>query len=161
MPYGDLERQRVQRFASRADLNAAQCTIEEREELEPHIAAGTVVYAGIDYEEIVRQAAAESDIIIWDGGNNDFPFLRPDLHICVADALRPGQGTQYYPGEAVLRMADIVVVNKVDAASPADVRACPGRSTCGESEGGHIPSGLAGHTRRAGGGLGETRARGR
>ncbi len=122
MPYGDLERQRVQRFASRADLNAAQCTIEEREEFEPHIAAGTVVYAGIDYEEIVRQAAAESDIIIWDGGNNDFPFLRPDLHICVADALRPGQVTQYYPGEAVLRMADIVVVNKVDAASSADVR---------------------------------------
>jgi predicted GTPase len=122
MPYGDLERQRVQRFANRADLDAAECTVEEREEYEPHIAAGNVVYAGVDYGEIAKQAAAESDYIVWDGGNNDFPFLRPDLHIVVVDALRPGQADQYYPGEAVLRMADVVVVNKVDAASAADAR---------------------------------------
>jgi predicted GTPase len=121
MPYGDLERQRVQRFASRADLDAADCTVEEREEYEPHIAAGNIVYAGVDYAAIAERAAAEADVIVWDGGNNDFPFLRPDLHLCVVDALRPGHATAYHPGETVLRMADVIIVNKVDAAPPADV----------------------------------------
>ncbi|HXJ33766.1 MAG TPA: cyclic 2,3-diphosphoglycerate synthase [Candidatus Eisenbacteria bacterium] len=123
MPYGDLERQRVQRFATRADLAAARCTIEEREEYEPHLAAGNVVFAGVDYRAIVQAAAADCDVIVWDGGNNDFPFLRPDVHVVVVDALRPGQALAYHPGEAVLRAADIVVVSKVDAATPADVAA--------------------------------------
>ena len=118
MPYADLERQRVQRFATRADLDAAGCTIEEREEYEPHLAAGNVVFAGVDYREIAARAAREADLIVWDGGNNDFPFLRPDLHVVVADALRPEDARGYHPGEAVLRTADVVVVNKVDAATP-------------------------------------------
>ncbi|MCK6554802.1 GTPase [Candidatus Binatia bacterium] len=122
MPYGDLERQRVQRFATRADLDAAQCTAEEREEYEPHLAAGNVVFAGVDYAAIVAAAESAADIIVWDGGNNDFPLLRPSLHVVVADALRPGQATLFHPGEAVLRMADVVVVNKVDAAVAADVQ---------------------------------------
>jgi predicted GTPase len=122
MPYGDLEAQRVQRFASVADLAAAACTAEEREEYEPHLAAGNVVYAGVDYAEIVARAESEADIIVWDGGNNDFPFLRPSLHLVVVDALRPGQAAGYHPGETVLRMADVVIVNKVDAASSADVQ---------------------------------------
>ena len=121
MPYGDLERERVQRFASRADLDAAHCSAEEREEYEPHLAAGNLVFAGVDYAAIVAQAEREADLIVWDGGNNDFPFLRPDLHVVMADALRPGQAAAYHPGEAVLRMADVVVVNKVDAAAPADI----------------------------------------
>lgn len=116
MPYGDLAAQRVQRFAQRADLDAAQCTIEEREEYEPHIAAGSVVYAGVDYAAIVGQAAQEADVIVWDGGNNDFPFLRPDLHVVLVDPLRPGQEDTHHPGEAVLRMADLVVIAKADAA---------------------------------------------
>ena len=117
MPYGDLARQRAQRFAARADLDAAECTTEEREEYEPHLAAGAVVFAGVDYADVLRLAEAESDVIVWDGGNNDFPFFRPDLHVVVADALRPGQAGRYHPGEAVLRMADVIVVNKVNAAS--------------------------------------------
>ena len=126
MPYGDLERQRVQRFASKADLDAAGCTAEEREEYEPHLAMGNVVFAGVDYAAIVARAEREADLIVWDGGNNDFPFLRPELHIVMADALRPGQATAYHPGEAALRMADVVVVNKVDAAAAADVEAVAG-----------------------------------
>jgi predicted GTPase len=122
MPYGDLERQRVQRFATRADLDVANCTIEEREEYEPHLAVGNVVYAGVDYAEIVAQAVVEADLILWDGGNNDFPFLRPDLHIVLVDPLRPGHETSHHPGEVVLRMADVVVVAKVDAAAAADVQ---------------------------------------
>ncbi|HUG37201.1 MAG TPA: hypothetical protein VML54_09650 [Candidatus Limnocylindrales bacterium] len=122
MPYGDLDRQRVQRLANSADLTAAACTIEEREEYEPHIEAGNVVWAGVDYADIAARAAAEADLIVWDGGNNDFPFLRPDLLIVVADALRPSDTTAYHPGEAVLRMADVVVVNKVDAGRVDDVR---------------------------------------
>jgi predicted GTPase len=122
MPYSDLERQRAQRFATLADLDAARCTVEEREEYEPHLAAGDVVFAGVDYAEIVARAAAESDVIVWDGGNNDFPFVRPDLHVVVVDALRPADSRGYYPGEAVLRTADIIVVNKVDSASPRDVQ---------------------------------------
>lgn len=122
MPYGDLEQQRVQRFATLADLTAANCTVEEREEYEPHLAVGNIVYAGVDYGEIAAQAAAEADLILWDGGNNDFPFLRPDLHIVLVDPLRPGHETSHHPGEAVLRMADVVVVAKVDAAAAADVQ---------------------------------------
>jgi predicted GTPase len=118
MPYGDLARQAVQRFAGAADLDAADATIEEREEYEPHIAAGGIVFAGVDYRAIAAAAAREADVILWDGGNNDFPFLRPDLHIVVADALRPDQLATHHPGETVLRMADIVVVNKTDAAAP-------------------------------------------
>ncbi len=121
MPYGDLVKERVQRLASLADLAAAECTIEEREEYEPHIAAGNVVFAGVDYGAILAAAEAEAEIIVWDGGNNDFPFIRPDLHIAVVDALRPRQIATHHPGEAVARMADAVVVNKVDAASPEDV----------------------------------------
>ena len=122
MPYGDLARQRVQRFASTEELAAAGCTIEEREEYEPHLAAGNIVYAGVDYAAILEQAEREADVIVWDGGNNDFPFLRPDVHIVVADALRPGQISHYHPGEAVLRMADVVVVNKVDSAAVEDTQ---------------------------------------
>ena len=122
MPYGDLERQAVQRFASGEDLDAAGCTIEEREEYEPHLALGNVVYAGVDYAKIVARAEAEADVILWDGGNNDFPFIHPDLHIVLVDPLRPGNETTHHPGEAVLRMADIVVVAKANSASDADVQ---------------------------------------
>ena len=122
MPYGDLVRERVQRFSAIADLDAAQCTAEEREEYEPHIAFGNVVFAGVDYAEILRAAEREADIIVWDGGNNDFSFVRPDLHIALADALRPRQVSTHHPGETVARMADVLIVNKVDAASAEDVR---------------------------------------
>jgi predicted GTPase len=121
MPYGDLAAQRVQRFATLDDLAAGRCTVEEREEYEPLIAAGNVVFAGVDYAAILAAAERESDIVLWDGGNNDFPFFRPDLHIVVADALRPGQAAAYHPGETVLRMADVVVVNKANAAAPEQV----------------------------------------
>ena len=122
MPYGDLERQSVQRFETRADLYSAACTVEEREEYEPHLAAGNIVYAGVDYVSVVERAGRESDIILWDGGNNDFPFVRPDLHIVLVDPLRPGHECAYHPGETVLRMADIVLVAKADAAEPGAVR---------------------------------------
>jgi len=122
MPYGDLERQAVQRFSKRADLDAANCTIEEREEYEPHLQLGNIVYAGVDYAGIVARAEEEADVILWDGGNNDFPFISPDLHIVLVDPLRPGHETTYYPGEAVLRMADIIVVAKVNSASSVDVQ---------------------------------------
>jgi len=115
MPYGDLAAQSLQRFASMEDLAEGKCTAEEREEYEPHIAAGNLVFAGVDYEAILRAAEEEADVIIWDGGNNDFSFYRPDLQIAVADALRPGQAASHHPGETVARMADLVIVNKVDA----------------------------------------------
>jgi len=118
MPYGDLARQGVQRFETMADLARAACTLEEREEYEPHIAAGNIVYAGIDYVRIAAQAGSEADLILWDGGNNDFPFLRPDLHIVLADPLRPGHETAYHPGETVLRMADVLLLAKADGAAP-------------------------------------------
>ncbi len=121
MPYGQLLRQRVQRFATCADLTAADCTVEEREEYEPHMALGTVVFAGVDYAAILRAAETEADLLVWDGGNNDFPFIRPDLQITVADALRPDQVTTHHPGEAVARMADILLINKIGAAPAADV----------------------------------------
>jgi predicted GTPase len=121
MPYGDLERQSVQRFAGRADLDAADCTVEEREEYEPHLALGNLVYAGIDYAEVVRRAGQEADIILWDGGNNDFSFVRPDLHIVLVDPLRTGHETSHHPGETVLRMADIVLIAKSNSAAAADL----------------------------------------
>jgi predicted GTPase len=116
MPYGDLAAQAVQRFATYEDLDRHKCTIEEREEYEPHIDRGVVVYAGVDYGLILRQAEAEADVVVWDGGNNDLPFYRPDLHIVVVDPHRAGHELRYHPGEANLRAADVVVVNKVDTA---------------------------------------------
>jgi predicted GTPase len=121
MPYGDLERMRVQRFASLADIDAARPTIEEREEYEASVAAGMVVYAGVDYAEILERAQEEADLIVWDGGNNDLPFFRPDLLIVVVDPLRAGHELAYHPGEANLRKADVIVVNKVDSADPASI----------------------------------------
>ncbi len=121
MPYGDLAAQAIQRFASMEDLDRHQCTIEEREEYEPHIRVGTVVYAGVDYEAILRQAEKEADIILWDGGNNDTPFYRSDLEIVVADPHRPGHELSYYPGEVNLRRAQVMVINKVDTAAAHDV----------------------------------------
>jgi predicted GTPase len=121
MPYGDLVKQAVQRFATYEDLEAQDCTIEEREEYEPHLALGSIVYAGVDYEKILRQAESEADVILWDGGNNDLPFYTSDLHIVVADPHRPGHERTYHPGEANVRAADVVVVNKVDTASPENV----------------------------------------
>jgi predicted GTPase len=116
MPYGDLSAQRVQRFATLDDLARHRCTIEEMEEYEPHIVHGSVVYAGVDYADILEHAEADADVILWDGGNNDLPFYRPTLHVVVADPLRAGDELSYHPGEANLRMADVVVINKVDTA---------------------------------------------
>ncbi|MDW7775345.1 MAG: cyclic 2,3-diphosphoglycerate synthase [Methanosarcinales archaeon] len=116
MPYGDLAKQAVQRFSSYRDLDEMDTTIEEREEYETHIDAGCTVFAGVDYEKILRRAEAEADVVIWDGGNNDFPFFKPDLSIVVADPHRAGDGLTYYPGEINLRMADVVVINKQDTA---------------------------------------------
>ncbi len=121
MPYGDLAKQAVQRFADYSDLDKHECTIEEREEYEPHIDNGVIVYAGVDYEAILRQAEQEVDIILWDGGNNDLPFYVPDFHIVVADPHRPGHEVSYHPGEANARIADAFVINKVDTAAPEDV----------------------------------------
>jgi predicted GTPase len=123
MPYGDLTRQAVQRFARYEDLDAADCTIEEREEYEPHIAEGNLVFAGIDYAAILEAAEAEADAILWDGGNNDTPFIRPNLHVVVVDPHRPGHELRYHPGETNLRMAHVCVVNKVDSAPPEGVLA--------------------------------------
>lgn len=121
MPYGDLARQRCQRFAEYADLDRHECTIEEREEYEPYIEMGGVVYAGVDYQEILENAEREADIIIWDGGNNDYPFYRPDMLITIADPHRAGHELTYYPGEINVRMADVVVVNKVETAREEDI----------------------------------------
>lgn len=123
MPYGDLSAQRVQRYAALEDLERYQTTIEEREEYEPHITSGTVIFAGVDYGDILEQAQAECDVLLWDGGNNDLPFYTPDVHVVVVDPLRPGHETSYHPGEANLRMADVVIVNKMDSASPEQVSA--------------------------------------
>ena len=121
MPYGDLVAQRVQRYAEYADLDKHECTIEEREEYEPHLDNGIIVYAGVDYEAILRQAEQEVDIILWDGGNNDFSFYRSDLGIVVVDPHRPGHETSYHPGETNVRLADVFVINKVDTANPDSV----------------------------------------
>ncbi|HEU4527905.1 MAG TPA: cyclic 2,3-diphosphoglycerate synthase [Actinomycetota bacterium] len=121
MPYGDLVAQRVQRYATLEDLDRYDTTIEEREEYEPHITTGTIIYAGVDYGAILEQAQAECDVLLWDGGNNDLPFYRPTVNVVVADPLRAGHETSYHPGEANLRMADVVVVNKMDSASADQV----------------------------------------
>jgi predicted GTPase len=123
MPYGDLVRQRVQRYATYADLDRNRCTIEEREEYEPHLDRGIVVYAGVDYEAILRQAEAEADVVLWDGGNNDLPFFKPDLHIVVADPHRPGHELTYYPGAANFRRADVIIINKIDTADLSHISA--------------------------------------
>ena len=123
MPYGDLTKQAVQRFAEYADLDAADATIEEREEYEPHIAEGNVVFAGIDYAAILDEAEQEADVILWDGGNNDTPFIKPNLHVVVVDPHRAGHELRYHPGETNLRMAHVCVVNKVDTAPPEGVEA--------------------------------------
>ena len=125
MPYGDLEKQQVQRFASIEDLHTHNCTIEEMEEYEPHVVRGNVIYAGVDYEAILRAAEKDTngcDVIIWDGGNNDFPFFKADLRITVTDPHRPGHGLRYHPGETVLRMSDVVIINKVDSAPPEGIQ---------------------------------------
>ncbi len=121
MPYGDLVKQAVQRFATYTDLDDHHCTIEEREEYEPHIDNGVIIYAGVDYERILRQAEQEADVILWDGGNNDFPFYVSDFQIVVADPLRPGHEVAYHPGETNVRSADVFVINKVDNANPENV----------------------------------------
>jgi len=121
MPYGDLVKQAVQRFADYGDLDQYQCTIEEREEYEPHIDLGAVIYAGVDYERILREAEKEADIVVWDGGNNDLPFYVPDLHIVVDDPHRPGHDMTYHPGESNLRRADVIVINKIDTADMQNV----------------------------------------
>src|ERR671938_1081040 len=123
MPYGDLAAQGVQRFEHYEDLDEAEATIEEREEYEPHLAEGNLVFAGIDYERILRAAEAEADVILWDGGNNDTPFIEPDVHIVVVDPHRPGHELRYHPGETNLRMADVCVVNKIDSATQEGVDA--------------------------------------
>jgi predicted GTPase len=123
MPYGDLVAQRVQRYAEYADLDRHHTTIEEREEYEPHLDAGHIVYAGVDYEAILRQAEAEADVVLWDGGNNDFSFFRPDLTIVVTDPLRAGDELRYHPGETNLRLADVVIVNKIDSATAGQIAA--------------------------------------
>jgi predicted GTPase len=138
MPYGELAVQAVQRFATLKDLDLQQCTIEEREEYEPHICEGTVVYAGVDYEKILHQAEKEADVILWDGGNNDTPFYKSDLEIVVVDPHRPGHELSYYPGEVNLRRADVLVINKVDTAQQHDIETVrqnirlnnPGASVC-------------------------------
>jgi len=121
MPYGDLVKQRVQRFATLADLKKHKCTIEEMEEYEPHIASGVIVYAGVDYEAILREAEKEADVILWDGGNNDMSFYKADYYITVVDPLRPSHEISYYPGEVNLRLADAIVINKIESANPEDV----------------------------------------
>ena len=126
MPYGDLEKQKVQRFATLDDLVKHECTIEEMEEYEPHIARGNVIYAGVDYEAILREAEKDPngcDVILWDGGNNDFPFYKPDLTVTVVDPHRPGHELSYYPGEVTLRIADVVVINKIDSADFENIQA--------------------------------------
>ena len=126
MPYGDLTKQAVQRFERYEDLDAADCTIEEREEYEPHLAEGNLVFAGIDYQAILERAEREADVIVWDGGNNDTPFIRPDLHVVVVDPHRAGHELRYHPGETNLRMAHVCVVNKVDSATPEGIDAVLG-----------------------------------
>lgn len=121
MPYGDLAKQTWQRFATYADLDLHECTIEEREEYEPHIDRGIIVYAGVDYGKILEEAEKEADVIVWDGGNNDFAFYKPDIYITLVDPHRPGHELNYHPGETNLRMADVVVINKMETASPEGI----------------------------------------
>src|SRR6056297_3032881 len=125
MPYGDLNAQKVQRYAEVSDLKKHKCTVEEMEEYEPHVVRGNVIYAGVDYEAIVREAENDPDgcdVILWDGGNNDFPFYKPDLMVTVADPHRPGHELSYYPGEVTMRIADVIVINKMDSAAPENIQ---------------------------------------
>jgi len=122
MPYGDLVKQRIQRYETYADLDLHECTVEEREDYEPHIDNGAIVYSGVDYQDIIDAAEEEADIVVWDGGNNDFPFYKPSKHIVIVDPHRVGHELYYYPGETNVRMADIVIVSKVNTAKPEDVK---------------------------------------
>ncbi len=128
MPYGDLEAQRIQRYATLDDLKKHDCTIEEMEEYEPHIAMGSIIYSGVDYQDILAEAEKEADVIVWDGGNNDMSFYAPNLRVVVADSLRPGHEMAYYPGEVNFRMADLIVINKIDSAKPEDVAKVEGNA---------------------------------
>jgi len=121
MPYGDLKKQIVQRYETMEDMDKQNCTIEEREEYEPHIAKGFLVYAGVDYEKILRQAESEADVVIWDGGNNDLPFFKPDIEIVVTDPHRPGDELKYHPGETNLNRANVIVINKINTANEENV----------------------------------------
>ncbi len=122
MPYGDLVKQRLQRFETLADLDKHQCTVEEREDYEPHLEMGAIVYSGVDYQDIIDSAEKEADIVIWDGGNNDYPFYVPSKHIVIVDPHRVGHGLSYYPGETNVRLADIVIISKVNTADPENVK---------------------------------------
>ncbi len=148
MPYGDLVKQKVQRFAAMEDLDRHECTIEEREEYEPHIAAGGVIYAGVDYGAILAEAEKEADVILWDGGNNDLPFYRADLEIVVADPHRPGHERTYHPGEANLRRAHVVVINKIDSAGARGHRGGAAVDPRAEPRGGRDRRRVAPHRRR-------------
>ncbi|HXV58856.1 MAG TPA: GTP-binding protein, partial [Gaiellaceae bacterium] len=155
MPYGDLAAQAVQRFERYEDLDAADCTIEEREEYEPHLAEGNLVFAGVDYGAILERAEQEADVIVWDGGNNDTPFIQPDLHLVVCDPHRPGHELRYHPGETNLRMADVCVVNKTDTAPAEGVEAVlesirrvnPGAEVVRAASPFHVEDGRAGEIR--------------
>jgi predicted GTPase len=122
MGYGPLKKEIVERYETQEDLKKYATTIEEREEYEPHLEQGTIVYAGVDYEKVLRQAEKEAKVIVWDGGNNDFPFIKPDLHICVADCRRPGHELLFYPGEINFRIADIIILNKIATSNPVDIQ---------------------------------------
>ena len=161
MPYGDLVKQKVQRFAAIEDLDRHRCTIEEREEYEPHIAAGGVIYAGVDYGAILAEAQEEADVILWDGGNNDLPFYRPDLEIVVADPHRPGHERTYHPGETNLRRAHVVVINKIDSAAPEGIEAVRRSVRELNPGGGGGRRGLAPLRGRGGADPGQARPRGR
>ena len=149
MPYGDLVKQRVQRFATVEDLAKHECTIEEMEEYEPHVVAGNVIYAGVDYEAIVREAEKEADVILWDGGNNDYSFYKADLYITVADPHRPGDGLVYYPGEVNLRLADVVVHQQDRHGRQGRHRSRARRCAFGQPDRADHHGRLAGHGRQA------------
>ena len=149
MPYGDLVAQRCERFATMADLDRYECTIEEREEYEPHIAEGTTVYAGVDYYDIMKAAEQDGDVILWDGGNNDTSFYRPDLDIVVLDPHRPGHELAYYPGEVNFRTAHVLIINKVDTADPDGNRDGAPQYRATQSHGAGHRDGMPGHGRRS------------
>ncbi len=148
MPYGNLEAQRVQRYAELADLDRYECTIEEREEYEPHITSGTVIYAGVDYGDILAQAQAECDVLLWDGGNNDLPFYRPTVWIALVDPLRAGHELTYHPGETNLRAADVILINKMDSATPEQIARLEADDRVDEPTGHRGPRGFPGLGRR-------------
>ena len=161
MPYGDLNAQRVQRYATIEDLDRYDTTIEEREEYEPHITSGTIIYAGVDYADILAQAQEECDVLLWDGGNNDLPFYRPTVSVVVADPLRAGHEMTYFPGETNIRMADVIVINKVDSASHGAGRPAGGHDPVGEPRSDRREGEQPGHGGRAGRDRGQAGARDR